>query len=97
MSAKFSESPILVTNSLKHLVILMIGLDWMNFGQIVHFSRDCENLSFTVNHLLYCMRSFHLEAAHVSNSASKSQLLLFQSKFCFLLVFSKFLFGTEKM
>ena len=41
---------------------------------IVHFSRDCENLSFTVNHLLYCMRSFHLEAAHVSNSATKSQL-----------------------
>ena len=49
--------------------------------RIVQFGWDCENLSRTVNHLLYCMRSFHLKAAHVSNSASKSQLLLLQTKF----------------
>ena len=39
---------------------------------------------------------FHLEAAHVSNSGSKSQLLLFQSPVCFLLISQNFLSVQQK-
>ena len=43
------------------------------------------------------MKCFHLEAADVANSASKSELLLFHGKVCSLLVCQNFFLVQKKM
>ena len=51
----------------------------------IHFHPLCE-----------LNEKFHLESAHVSNSASKSQLIFFQTPVCFLLISQNFLSVQQK-
>ena len=59
------------------------------------FGQNCKNLSRAVNHLLRCMTIFHPETVDDANSATESQLLLFQSQVCSLLVSQNF-FSVQK-
>ena len=55
------------------------------------FGQNCKNLSRAVNHLLRCMTIFHPETVDDANSATESQLVLFQSQVCSLLISQNFI------
>ena len=59
------------------------------------FGQNCKNLSRAVNHLLRCVTIVHPETVDDANSATESQLLLFQSQVCSLLVYQNF-FSVQK-